>query len=350
MTTYFSTRKRRALQVLWSKLDVHLLPYAEKGMVLAVSGGPDSRALMESVASWPKRSDLKIVVASIDHGQRSESQEEVNFIARRAKRLGFSAESLSLLSLYLPMGEQELRFARYRSLADVARKHDCRVICAAHHGDDNAEGLMMAMMGVGGGEMGSGMSEMAVLGDLLLVRPFLSLSKRELLLPLTLGGHTDFVVDRLDERRMGQRAFVRHEILPDLYKNAPLMRKRLPKFSTYLRTQREALERRSEPLIRWQENSAHIDISSANEPSLIVRALWQILKKWGNGKDLRQSQSTIDRILDDIGKTDIGSAKAPPWLDPVSNGFNLEGLGVKQYHFPGVVVLRGPNDIVAKRV
>src|SRR5690606_16138329 len=96
------TERRRLLQPLWNALDVGVAPALPRGVLLAISGGPDSRALMEAVARWPRRFDprsgevARIEVASVDHGARPEAQVEVEAVCGRARALGFVPHALGL--------------------------------------------------------------------------------------------------------------------------------------------------------------------------------------------------------------------------------------------------------------
>lgn len=344
MSTFFSTKKRRAEQVLWSKLDEHLLPHAKDGVILAISGGPDSRALLESIALWPNRRCGRFLVVSLDHGVRHEAKKEAQFIFMRAKRLGFNAHFRSISCE--KNSEKDLRHARYEALAQIARKNHCRIICTAHHQDDDTEGYFMALMGVGGGELGASMSESTPLREFTLVRPFLELTKKDLLLSLSFKGLTDFVRDRLDEESQGMRAQVRNIIFPELFKKAPGLKSRLASFGHSQNLQRKAINKISLDAVDWLDEKT-ATIRTDLDQSIIISAIWQILKKWSDGKDLRACKHTIDRLMDDLPGCPKTKASR---LDPSSNAFNLKALSVKEYQFPGVVVFKGPKDMVAKRI
>ncbi|HEY4222182.1 MAG TPA: ATP-binding protein, partial [Myxococcota bacterium] len=104
------------MQPLWSALDAHV---GARAAVLAVSGGPDSRALLEVVARWPGRSHVVVTVASVDHGTRPESGAEADAVVARAHALGFDAVVLRLDFAH-GRGEGPLRDARYRALFHAA--------------------------------------------------------------------------------------------------------------------------------------------------------------------------------------------------------------------------------------
>lgn len=349
MATLFTTKKRRADQVLWSKLDQHLMRFCDQGIVLAISGGPDSRALLEAVATWPNRARCRFVVTAIDHGMRREAEGEARFIALRAQRLGFDAhcERLGDTGLF---GEQDLRRARYRQLRRIAELYSCRAICTAHHSDDNSEGYFMALMGVGGGELGAAMSEIEASDGFFLCRPFLALTKKDLLLTLSLAGITDFVRDSLDEARSGERAYVRYDVFPELTRLAPGVKARLATFSRAQRLQRTAVDKMASSLIVWHDDRAVLRWETAPDQALIVSALWQILKKWSNGKDLRACQPVIESIANSFAKSGDDKELDAAGLDPTLNGFNLKDLSTKEYQFPGAVLLKSPSDIVVRRL
>jgi tRNA(Ile)-lysidine synthetase-like protein len=342
--TTFDTKKRRAFQTLWSKLDLHVLPVLREGVVLAVSGGPDSRALLEAVALWPKRKLGHIVVACIDHGARKEAVLESQLVVMRAQRLGFKAYSDSICNIDGIFGENELRAARYQALKKIALLAHCQGICTAHHGDDDAEGYFMALMGVGGGELGASMQSVHTTNGVTIYRPFLDLSKQDLLMALSLAGMTDFVEDRLDEACSGMRARVRNQLLPEVLRKAPTIKKRLNSFGRHQSAQRELIERLSNSLILWHDEQAVVNLDPVPDKTLLISALWQILKKWCNNKDLRSCQPTIDALVGEMPAVFV------PGLDPASNAFNLRDLSVKRYQFPGVLVTKNPKNIVVRRI
>lgn len=339
MSTLLKTRKRRAEQILWSKLDQHLLPHADNGVILAISGGPDSRSLLESVALWPNRSKGRFLVVSLDHGQRLEASREAQYIYMRARRLGFWAHHEKIAQK--KCSEKDLRLLRYQALTRIAQQYYFKALCTAHHQDDDAEGYFMALMGVGGGELGASMSEISTFNNLTLIRPFLTLTKQDLLLTLSFAGQTDFVRDRLDENSAGQRAKVRNIIFPELFKKAPGLKKRLANFGHNQSQQSLTLEKLGLKAVDWHPDQRTARLQVDLDKSVIISGLWQILKKWSDGRDLRASKHTIDRIVGDLDD---------PCLDRGSNEFNLKGLSVKKYQFPGVVVFKGPKDMVARRI
>src|SRR5499426_2329324 len=94
-------------------------------IVLAVSGGPDSTALMLLAARWRDslKTKPKLVAVTIDHGLRKDSRHEAASVARLANKLKIDHRTFRWSGRKPPTGLQEAaRLARYRLLHDAARK------------------------------------------------------------------------------------------------------------------------------------------------------------------------------------------------------------------------------------
>lgn len=155
---------------------------------LAVSGGPDSLALLLLAA---EALPGQIAVASIDHGLRPEAAGEVALVGRIAGERGipFAALKVSLASGNL---QAEARAARYAALSRWADEVGLGAIATAHHADDQAETLLMRL------NRGSGLAGLAGVrprgriegSETLLLRPLLGWRKAELAAVVTEAGIT----------------------------------------------------------------------------------------------------------------------------------------------------------------
>ncbi|WP_336485260.1 tRNA lysidine(34) synthetase TilS [Methylobacterium nigriterrae] len=163
-----------------------LAPWLEPARVpgrilLAVSGGPDSTALMHAVAE--ARAEVPVEVATVDHGLRPESAAEARAVAEAAARLGFPHHHLRWdgprPATSLPAAA---RAARYRLLAACAAGIGARCVLTAHTRDDQAETVLMRLIAGSGPGGLAGMRPERALGEgVILARPFLGIPKIDLI-------------------------------------------------------------------------------------------------------------------------------------------------------------------------
>ena len=117
-------------------------------LILGVSGGPDSTALLWLAARWRARRKHgpTLIAVTVDHGLRPESAREALGVKRFAQKLGVAHRTLRWNGRKPASGiQQAAREARYRLLADAARKGGARHILTAHTLDDQAETVLFRL-------------------------------------------------------------------------------------------------------------------------------------------------------------------------------------------------------------
>jgi tRNA(Ile)-lysidine synthase len=172
---------------------------AAPALILAVSGGPDSTALMVLAADWrgALRQGPELIAATIDHGLRPESAREAHAVKRLAAGLGIRHRILRWTGPKPATGLQAAaRTIRYRLLAAAARSAGASHMLTAHTLDDQAETVLFRMAR-GSGLSGLGaMARETVLvglprpasGEIVLLRPLLAVPKARLIATLTARG------------------------------------------------------------------------------------------------------------------------------------------------------------------
>lgn len=157
-----------------------LAPFAHLGpFALAVSGGPDSTAMMGICALM--RAGRGDIVVTVDHGLRSESRSEAEATVAAAHALGFEGVVHSWRGEKPASGLQEAaRDARYALIQRFAERRGIRDVMLAHTLDDQAETVLMRLMHGSGLRGLAGMRRVAERAGLCLVRPLLSVPKARL--------------------------------------------------------------------------------------------------------------------------------------------------------------------------
>lgn len=150
----------------------------DRPLGLAVSGGPDSLALLLLAAgALPGR----VEVATVDHGLRPHSADEAAFVRKVCTSLGVPHETLPV-TLASGNMQSEARTARYAALGAWMERRSLAALATAHHADDQAETLLLRL------NRGSGVAGLAGIrargsvpgGTLALVRPLLHWRRAEL--------------------------------------------------------------------------------------------------------------------------------------------------------------------------
>ena len=192
-----------------------------ESLILAVSGGPDSMALMHLVARWLARGhDARphVLVVTIDHGLRPASSREAAWVAQEARKLGLPHETLSWQGEKPRSGIQEAaREARYSLLAErglrLADGRRCAVV-TAHHLDDQAETFLMRLARGSGLDGLCGMPQARPLRrepGHQIVRPLLGIPKSRLLATLEARG-LGWIEDPSNEEPAFERVRVRRAL------------------------------------------------------------------------------------------------------------------------------------------
>ncbi len=205
-------------------------------ILVALSGGADSVALMHALLELRARFEMRIVAAHLNHRIRAlESDRDENFVREMCARLGVElrvarARGLDADSANL---EERARDARYRFLNSAADASGADYIALAHHADDQAETVLMRMLRGAGS---AGLAAMAERGPTRLVRPMLGLYRAEILAYLHARGIA-FVEDSSNRSPEILRNRIRTELIPMLERDyAPGLRRRLVEIAGEMRS------------------------------------------------------------------------------------------------------------------
>lgn len=192
-------------------------------IVVAVSGGPDSVALLHILHQLAAEPDLKLqlVCAHVNHGFRgAESDEEAEFVRRMASELGIPFE-LGVYDIPAYMKESRhgaqlaAREKRYEFLHIVAEKYKANAIALAHHADDQAETVLMRIMRGSGTSGLAGMRMKRREKNVELIRPLLRIYKNDLIQMCEKTG-IPYVTDSTNLLPKYARNAVRLDVLPFL--------------------------------------------------------------------------------------------------------------------------------------
>jgi tRNA(Ile)-lysidine synthase len=245
-------------------------------LVAAVSGGGDSVAMLWLL----KAVQREVIVAHLDHGLRSSSAEDAEWVKGLAARLGFVFEGVRVEVAAIAEKkkanlEATARELRYSFLTKVAKQHGAAVVLTAHTADDQAETVLMQL--ARGSTRATGVWQKS--GRV--IRPLLGFGREELRQYLSEQGR-GWLEDQTNRFTELSRNYVRHEVLPKLYSRFPKAAQAITRFAEVRQTEEEWLEAQAQSRLlhdeRWPVVAFRVAPILKTPDALRGRALRQVLE------------------------------------------------------------------------
>lgn len=216
-------------------------------IVVAVSGGPDSVALLRILHDISlTRMPLSLICAHVNHGFRDESVEEAELVRGLAAELGipFELAEFDIPSIIKESGlgpEGAAREKRYQFLIATAHRYRARSVALAHHADDQAETVLMRLLRGSGPAGLAGMRWKRTEKNVELIRPFLRINKTALVGFCREEGLA-YAEDATNLLTQYKRNAVRLEVLPMLEQHNPRVRQSLLQLAEIASAEDEYME------------------------------------------------------------------------------------------------------------
>jgi tRNA(Ile)-lysidine synthase len=286
-------------------------------ILLALSGGADSVALLHLLRQLALRLGYRLAAAHLNHHLRgAESDRDEIFVRELCSTLGVElmVEQACGLDPAAPNLEERAREVRYAFLTAAAMRLGASFIATAHHADDQAETLMLRLLrGAGAAGLGAmAESETHPPGGVTILRPMLHASRREILRYLDLIG-ARFVSDSSNAHPGFLRNRVRLELLPALERDfAPGLRRRLAGLAAEMRELDDyvAGAARTELGLRLRESVAGgaLDLLDLNGFSGLHPALGAALLREFLAARIGNRRRLTRRHIDDLRRLCLGES------------------------------------------
>jgi len=196
-------------------IDEHSMLARGDRVIAAVSGGPDSVALLKILSMIADQYDISLVVAHLNHGLRKEeSDREEDFVRMVGQNMGieFISRKVDIAGLRKQgKSEEELcRELRYDFLKQAASDYRATKIALGHHLHDQAETVLMNFLRGSGSE---GLRGMLPVREGMIIRPLLQITRKEILAFLE-KERLSFMMDSSNAQDLYLRNRIRHHLMP----------------------------------------------------------------------------------------------------------------------------------------
>lgn len=190
-------------------------------ILVGVSGGPDSLALLLQLAALRGRMGLSLHIAHINHNLRKDSTADASFVKNFAKKLNIPLSLKQLGPKLLKKKgslEEICREARLDFFIKTAKKIKADKVALGHNLDDQAETILMRLLRGTGLSGLTGISAKREIGGIIFIRPLLETSRRQIDKFLTRKG-VKARIDPTNRQDLFLRNKIRHSLIPLLKKD-----------------------------------------------------------------------------------------------------------------------------------
>jgi len=249
-------------------------------LVAAISGGPDSMALIHMLASIKKTSDIEVVCAHVNHNTgRAGQDEEQDYVEEFCKKNNIIFEGMIIEEYGDDNFENEARTKRYNYFEQIVKKYNAKYLLTAHHADDLIETILMRIVRGSTLRGYSGFSKIVDRGFYKIIRPFIELTKNELI-EYNENNKIHYFIDSTNLEDIHTRNRFRKYIVPEFKKEDPNVHKKFYKFSKTLLEYNDYIDKQVKKVIDrvYVQNTLKIEEYLKEEKVIQMKIIYYILE------------------------------------------------------------------------
>ena len=249
-------------------------------IVVGVSGGPDSMALLYILNEFKKKMGLKLICAHVNHNVRKESDNEEKYVKSYCEENNIIFESVKIKFWGDDNFENEARSKRYNFFEELIESYNAKYLMTAHHADDLIETILMRIVRGSTLKGYSGFSRIVDKNNYKIIRPLITLTKDEII-EFNKLNNIKYFIDSSNNEDYHTRNRYRHVILPFLKKENPNVHKKFIKFSETLLENSEFIDREANKVFNrvFQDGVLFIDKFIELDKVIQTKIIYSILEK-----------------------------------------------------------------------
>ena len=249
-------------------------------IVVGVSGGPDSMALLYILNEFKNKMDLNIICAHVNHNKRKESEQEKIDLENYYKKNNITFEYIKVTNWGDDNFHNEARSVRYNFFEELVYNYGAKYLMTAHQGDDLIETILMRIVRGSTLKGYSGFSRIVDKGDYKIIRPLITVTKDEILKFDEKNG-IHYAIDESNNEDHYTRNRYRHTVLPFLKQEEPNIHKKFLKFSETLLKNSNYIDSVANKEFNkvFQNGNLDIDKFKSLDPVIQTKIIYNILEK-----------------------------------------------------------------------
>lgn len=249
-------------------------------IVVAVSGGPDSMALLTLLLKLKRAIDIEIVCAHVNHNTGRNGQfEEQKFVEKYCRNNNIIFETMTIENYGDDNFHNEARTIRYNFFNELVKKYHAKYLMTAHHGDDLMETILMRIVRGSTLKGYSGFSKLVDMKHYKIVRPLIHLTKKEIEDYLK-KNKIAYVIDSSNSKDVYTRNRFRKYILPEIKKEDKNVHHKFYKFSNTLLEYNNYIEKVVQEKIKeiYPDNILNIEKLKKEEYLIQMKIIFYMLE------------------------------------------------------------------------
>ena len=271
-------------------------------VVLGVSGGPDSMALLHLMTRLKKALDIEVVCAHVNHNTGRPGQfEEQKFVERFCKQNNIVFETLTIDDYGDDNFHNEAHSKRYNYFDKLVKQYNAKYLLTAHHGDDLIETILMRIVRGSTLRGYSGFSKVVKKNGYKIVRPLIQVTKEEIL-EYNKKNNIKYALDSSNFKDVYTRNRFRKYIVPQLKKEDINVHKKFYKFSKTLLEYNEFIDKLVNSKINeiYPNNVLNIEKFKNEDKIIQQKVIYHILENTYQDDLMLITDKHVDILLDVI--------------------------------------------------
>lgn len=269
-------------------------------VVIGLSGGPDSMALLNVLMKYRESIPFNIVCAHVHHNIREESDSEAKFVEEYCSNNNIIFE-MTKFSYEDKFTESLGHKLRYEYFEKIVKKYGAKYLFTAHHGDDLVETILMRMVRGSSLSGYAGFDSVVNRGSYSIIRPLITVTKDKIMEYLE-NNNIPYVVDQSNFDTAYTRNRYRKYILPKLKDENPLVHQKFLEFSNLLNEYDKFVteEVNNKYLEVIEHNGINLDRLKSNNIFIVKNIIYKWLKEFYKDSIVLINKKHIDNIVNII--------------------------------------------------
>jgi tRNA(Ile)-lysidine synthase len=306
-------------------------------IVVGVSGGSDSMALLHVLTQLRLETDIFIICAHVNHNIREESNNEKLFIEKYCDNNQIIFESMKIEEYGDDNFHNEARSKRYIYFNSIVKKYGAVYLVTAHHGDDLIETILMRITRGSTFRGYAGFSKILDVGSYKIIRPFIHVTKEDIL-DYNKVNNVKYIEDMSNKKDIYTRNRYRKYLLPFLKKEDINVHEKFLKFSQTLFEYNNYIDKEMGKIIKdiYNQNILNIEKFMAVDKVIQVKIINCILETIYHDDLMLIYDSHIDLIYKLINSTKPNTyVHLPSNVKAIKSynslSFKIEGMETNDY-------------------